>query len=379
MKKIMTCILILGLLLLYAVALGENRAPEDRGLDLDCGGVHYPVFTGDDPLTGRINDRILEDGRIRDYLTRLPMLLSGGAMKVTWTAETAGDIFSCVFSAEGALESRRNTHVWTVSNVDLKTGEEISLASLFTDAQAASERIGTILETEVAPELSAHLQNCELLPVPETFALSPAGLRLFWPVERLTTLSDRAGEIDLAWNEIAGLLDLTPGSPADRFGAAAMLELTAESAARLADSAERGEIPGLPVRLGDSLQQATDTYHLLTDPDFYENGRMFAPEAAMFRNCWLLTDGLSEEWNESLVLGIRMDRGCLYGLCIGQTERSAWLDVLGEPEASVEWDEERADANRAVPGICDYYTVGGRQLKLLSDTDGILRSLTLMQ
>ena len=380
-KKILTVFLILGLMLLCATASGENVLTEDRGLDLSCGSVHYPVvtLTGDEVLTQTVNDRILENGNIRNYMTRLPQLLSGGEMNVTWTAETAGDILSCVFSAEGALETRRNTHVWTTANVDLRTGEEIPFASLFTDEQAALELIGAILETEVAPELSAHLQNCELLPVPETFAISPAGLCLFWPVERLSTLSDRAGEIDLAWNEIAGVLDLTPGSIADRFGLPAMLELTEESSDRLTETAERGEIPGLPVKLGGSLKEATDRYHLLTDPDFYENGRMFAPEAAAFRNCWLLTDGLTEDWDTSLILGIRMDRGCLCGLCIGQTERSAWLEILGEPEAMLEWDEDRAEANRSVPGICDYYTVGGRQLKLLSDTDGILRSLILMQ
>lgn len=378
-KKLILCLLILTLAVFCAAALAEEPVPEDRGLDLSCGSVHYPVLPGEGDLTGTVNDRILEDGNIKTYLTRLPQLLSGGEMNVSWTAETAGEIFSCVFSAEGALETRRNTHVWTTANVDLRTGEEISLASLFTDEVAALEKIGEILETEVAPELSAHLQNSELLPVPETFALSPAGLRLFWPVERLSTLSDRAGEVDLGWNEIADVLDLTPGSIADRLGLPAMLDLTEDSPAMLAECAEKGEIPGLPVTLDASLKEATDTYHLLTDPDFYENGRMFALEAGAFRNVWLLTDGLSDEWDNSLILGIRMDRGCLYGLCIGQTERSAWQMILGEPESSVDWDEDRAETNRAVPGICDYYTVGGRQLKLLSDTDGILRSLILMQ
>lgn len=381
MKKLMICLLVLMLAVLCAAASAEAPVTEDRGLDLVCGGVHYPVITvpGDETLTRTVNDRILEDGNIKNYLTRLPQLLSGGEMSVTWTAETGDGIFSCVFSAEGALETRRNTHVWLTSNVDLRTGEEIPFASLFTDEQAALDKIGEILEAEVAPELSAHLQNSDLLPVPETFALSPTGLRLFWPVERLSTLSDRAGEIELGWNEIADVLDLTPGSIADRFGVPAMLELTEDSPALLVECAEKGEIPGIPVTLGASLQEATDTYHLLTDPDFYENGRMFALEGGAFRQCWLLTDGLTEEWDSSLIQGIRMDRGCLYGLCIGQTDRAAWQMILGEPEATVIWDEDRAETNRAMPGTCDYYNVGGRQLKLLSDEDGILRSLILMQ
>ena len=379
MKRILTVLLALVLLMGAVSAAGEGFSATDQGLDLSCGSVRYPKLSlPEDPETEKkLNDRLLECGGIPAYLTRLPQLLTGGEMTVTWSAETGDGVFSCVFSARGAILNRRATHVWTAANLDLTTGEEIPFSALFTDENAARDRIGTILETEVAPELSAHLQNNELLPLPETFALSAAGLRLLYPVEQLSTLSDRAGDVYLAWNEIADVLDLSEDAPAVRFGAAEALELSAESADRMARYMETGTFPGLPVKLGDSLLEATDTYALLTDPDFYEGGRMFALEPGVFRNVFLLTDGLGEDWETSRILGIRMDRGCFCGLRIGQTVRDEWQQLLGEPESSLAWDEDRAEANRAVPGICDYYTMGGHCLRLLSDTDGVLRMMTL--
>lgn len=379
MKRILFALLAIMLLWGTVLAAGEGFSTTDQGLDLSCGSVRYPKLSlPEDPETEKkLNDRLLESGNILNYLTRLPQLLSGGEMAVTWSAETGEGIFSCIFSAEGAIRNRRATHVWTAANLDLTTGEEIPFSALFTDESAAREKIGEILETEVAPDLSAHLQNNELLPLPETFALGTAGLRLLYPVEQLSTLSDRAGEICLAWNEIADVLDLSDGSPAARFGATEALDLSAESADRMEQYMKTGTFPGLPVKLGDSLKEATDTYAMLTDPDFYEGGRMFALEAGVFRGVFLLTDGLSEEWDNSRILGIRMDRGCFCGLRIGETSRDEWLCLMGEPESSLIWDEDRAEANRAVPGICDYYTLGGHCLRLLSDTDGVLRMMTL--
>lgn len=381
MKRILAAILAFMLLAGAALAAGEGFSATDQGLDLSCGSVRYPRLSlPEDPETEKkLNDRLLESGGIPGYLTRLPQLLTGGEMTVTWSAETGDGIFSCVFSAQGAILNRRATHVWTAANLDLATGEEIPFAALFTEEAAAREKIAQILETEVAPDLSAHLQNSELLPLPETFALSRSGLRLLYPVEQLSTLSDRAGEVCLAWNEIADVLDLSEGSPAVRFGAAEALTLSGESADRMAGAMENGTFPGLPVKLGDPLKEATDAYAMLTDPDFYEGGRMFALEAGVFRNVFLLTDGLGEDWDDSRILGIRMDRGCFCGLKIGQTTRDEWQRLLGEPESSLVWDEDRAEANRAVPGICDYYRMGGHTLRLLSDTEGVLRMMTLTE
>ena len=127
------------------------------------------------------------------------------------------------------------------------------------------------------------------------------------------------------------------------------------------------------------MQELTDRYHLLTDPDGFEAGRLFALEGGCFRGVYLMTDDLTRSWENSKVQGIRMDQGCLWGLCIGETMRDSWFSILGEPDGSAEVDEEKAEANRIEPGTCDYYSCGEYQLRLYSDETGILISVILAE
>ena len=282
-------------------------------------------------------------------------------------------------SAEGALENTRSTHRWTWSNIDLRDGHEIVLDELFTDAETAREALEEYLESEVAPELSAHLNNSELTPLPDGFRLEKTGLTFLYPVTRLRTLKDRAGDIRIGWNEIREILNLEADSVPDRIGVPDMITLTAESREKIRGMAESGQLPDIPVRIGDGLKALTDRYHLLIDPDVYEGGRMFSLEGGCFRNVFLLTDYMNEAWDSSTVQGIRMDRGCAWGLCIGETDREDWRTVLGEPDYTTVLDEEKAEAYRREPGQCDYYRFGAYQLQLYSDTEGKLVSITLTE
>ena len=135
----------------------------------------------------------------------------------------------------------------------------------------------------------------------------------------------------------------------------------------------------IPVKIGDSIQALTDRYHQRMDWDGIENGRLFALEGGCFRSVYLMTDNLTKGWEDSVVQGIRMDQGCLWGLCPGETTRMEWLNVLGEPDGTVEVGEESAEANRLVPGICDYYHCGSYLLQLCSDGNGKLVSVILTE
>lgn len=356
---------------------------EDRGLDLtEEISIHYPAVTiaEDAELEARINDQIQADNGIKEYLARAAQLISGGSLKTEWTGGIVGeDLFICTVSAEGALETTRPTHVRTGSNIDLRDGHEITAGELFTDETAARNMIENYLEDEVAPDLSAHLQNSEITPMPETFVIEPAGLRLLYPINQLSTLSDRAGDIRIGWYRLREVLDLSEGSILSRLGAEEMIELSPESAEKLRNVTAEGSLPGIPAALGDRMQELTDRYHLLTDPDGYEGGRMFAPEGGAFRKVYLLTDDLSRDWKNSTVQGIRMDEGCAYGLCVGETKRDEWLEALGEPDSEAEITEDKAEANRIVPGTCDYYSCGNNRLQLYSDEDGTLVSIILTE
>jgi len=378
------CCLTAALMMTAAGCLAETGIRvEDRGLDLsDEISIHYPAVTGlpDAAQEDQINDRIQQDNRIREYLARAAQLISGGSLKTEWTGGIAGeDLFACIVSAEGALETPRSVHALTGSNIDLRDGREIALSELFTDETAARETIESYLEDEVAPDMSAHLQNSELTPMPETFVIEPAGLRLLYPMEKLSTLGDRAGDIRIGWYRLRDALDLSEGSILSRLGTEEMISLTPEGAEKLKSAAAEGSLPGIPASLGESMQELTDRYHLLTDPDGYEGGRMFALEGGAFRKVYLLTDDLSRSWENSTVQGIRMDEGCAYGLCVGETLREEWLSVLGEPDNEADISEEKAEANRIVPGKCDYYRCGEYRLQLYSDEGGTLVSLVVAE
>jgi hypothetical protein len=174
-------------------------------------------------------------------------------------------------------------------------------------------------------------------------------------------------------------LNLGEGSVARRIGVPEMITLSETGREKLFAMAAEGSMTDIPAKIGDSMQELTDRYRMLTDPDGFEGGRLFSLEAASFRGVYLMTDDLSRDWEKSVVQGIRMDQGCLWGLCIGETLREDWIAVLGEPDGTAEIDEEKADANRLEAGNCDYYRCGGYQLQLYSDGDGTLISIILTQ
>ena len=362
---------------------GTETLFEEKGLELGECSVKYPALregAAAEELRETINDRILEDGHVRDYLTRVSQLISGGSLQVSWSGTVMGDVFSFVMSAEGAVVNPRPAFVWTAGNIDLRDGHEVTWVELFPDPEAARETVEAYLEEEVAPELSAHLLNSGLTPAPELFALNERGLLLLYPADQLSTLSDRAGDVLIPWRVVSELLDAREDGIAARIGVTKWLEMTEENAEKIrAATAAAGALPGIPVRLGDSVQAWTDRQHLLIDPDVYEGGRLFSLEGGIFRNVFLMTDFLSESWDTSVVDGIRMDEGNLFGLVTGRTEQAAWRQLLGEPDHTVEYDEEKAEAYRTVPGSRDYYEFGGNRLQLHANEEGVLVSVIISE
>lgn len=384
MKKRFLAFLILLTLLVFP-ALSESvpsaSAPTvtDCGLDLAGSGVHYPQLSGmaNAQLQESVNARILAEGHVETYLNRLPLLMQNPTgMTVDYDATLTGDIFSCVLSAEGALTEGRPTHVWHTLNIDLTTGEDITLADLFLDPDAALEALTDYLDWTVSPALSAHLQNSSLTPLPEAFALSAAGLTLYYPIGQLSTLSDRAGAITVLWYELREHLRLGEGSVLRRIGAEAMVVAPAEGRRSVAEALSEGALPGIPVSLGGSVKDAVDAHRMLTDADLYQDGRMFALEDAAFRQVWLLTDALTEGWEHSVISGIRADRFNLCGLYPGLS----WPQVsaiLGQPDAEVALDPEQAEAYRLETGVSRYYSLGAVRLRLHFDEAEALTSLFL--
>jgi len=377
----------LSLAAAMALAMGSAAAGEAtlevRSLELAGSRISFPAVSGmeDAALEKQVNEQIQADLRVTDFLQRMNALISDEkrSLSAEWDGILAGEILSGCLDAEGAAETLRNTQLWTWTNVDLRDGHEILFGELFSDEEAAREGIEGYLEEEAAPEMSAHLQNSEVTPLPEGFRIGETGVTLLYPGEQLNTLSGRSGEIRIGWNEIREWVDWSEDGIPARIGAGKMAAITEESGERIREMTEKGEIPEIPARLGDSAAELTEKYHLLTDPDEYAGGRMFALEGGAFREVWILSDAVSSTWEESRVQGIRMDRGCAWGLCIGETAQEEWRRILGEPEYTVEMDPDTAEAYRMEPGTSDYYEFGGNRLQLHCDGEGRLISLVLTE
>ena len=384
MKQRLLSLLLILTMMLAPAALAEQPGPAlvDGGLELSGSSVHYPQLTGmaDEVLQQQLNDRILAAGDIENRLTRLALLMqSPVSMQVTYRATMAGDVLSCVFSALGAVTDERATHVWSAVNVDLADGSDIAFDRLFTDEEGLRRDLEEYLDYGVGPELSAHLRNSELTPVPEVFGLTETGLTLYYPMEQLSTLSDRAGAVTILWYELREHLRLEDGDVLTRIGARDMLVPAPDSGEKIRAAVEAGTLPGVPVTLGGSVQEATDTYRMLTAPDLYQDGRMFALEDAAFRQVWLLTDALTEKtWDKSVIKGLRADRFNLWGLYPG-LDRQAVEAMLGQPDTVLTLDADMADAYRLVPGESLYYNYTGVQLRLHFDAEGLLTSLIITQ
>ena len=369
---------------LFLPALGEETAPavHDVGLDLLGSSVHYPQLTGmaDGAVQAAVNAAIMKKGQINARLTRMAALANAPVkLNVSYACTLEGDVFSCAILADGAVETSRATQVWSTVNVNLRTGEAITFADLFTDADAALAFIVAYLDEQVAPELSAHLAAGSLTPIPEDFTVSPTGLTLYYDIDAFRTLSDKAGTVTILWTELREhlRLDMT-GVLADLY-VPLHLELEICSSDRLADALTIPAFDGVPAALGQSMQELIDRYALLTDPDMYEGGRMIALEDGAFRGVWLLTDALTEDFSQSVVQGIRADRLNFWGLCTGCTTIDMWRAALGQPDTTLTVDETRAESWRIVPGTSDYYTFGDCRLRLHADENGVLRSVFLMQ
>lgn len=374
MKKILVWFLML-MMLSSAVA---EPVVEQKGLALGESYVYYPQVSGmeDAALQERVNAALLQSTGAEALLARLPLTMHSAApLQADFTWQMLGDVLTVVVKAQGPVLNDRATQVWHTANMDLTTGKAITFEDIFADAGAARLALTDYLEWGVAPQLSAHLRNSQLTPLPETFGISEAGLTLYYPMEQLATLSDRAGTVTIRWCEMLEYLQLGEGTILNRIGAERMLTLDETSAEAIRVAAKSGQLPGIPVKLGDSVQEAVDTHKLLIDPDLYENGRMIQLEDGAFQGVYLLTDSLTDSWEHSVVQGIRADQMNLYGLMTDVTTQAEWRSVLGEPDATVEVDEVKAEANRILTGYSDYYNFEGVQLRLHANDEGVLASL----
>ena len=372
-------ILILCLLLLTLTTALADVTVRDMSLEMLGSSVHYPQLTSLDPaVQSAVNAAVMDKGRINDRLTRMALLTNSPVkLSVSYAYTLQGEVFSCAILADGAVETSRSTQVWSTVNYDLRTGKEITFADLFDDVDRATAFIESYLDDQVAPELSAHLAAGSLTPIPAEFTISSTGLTLYYDIDDFRTLSDKAGTVTILWAELRDYLRLGQADVLMAIGVNDHIALSEDDAYMIPDMLQSGDFIGIPAAIGQPMQELIDRFALLTDPDIYEGGRMIALEDGAFRNVYILTDALTETFDNSVVQGIRADRLNYYGLCTGNTTIDDWRAMLGDPDTTLAVNEARAESWRIVPGTSDYYTFGDYRLRLHADESGVLRSVFL--
>lgn len=366
------------------VEAAEN-APQitEKGLTLGNSSVMYPEITGmqDEAVQQRVNDAILQAGKIENRLNRMAVLMSAPvSLTVTYSATLTEDVLSVALLSSGALETERQTQEWAAVNIDLRTGQEITFDDLFTDADEARTRMEDAIADEILPDMSAHLAASELLPLPEVFSLTAYGLTLHYPIRRFETLSERAGTITFLWSELADVLDLSEDGILNRLGVDEQMTLADDAREALTQALSGGAFPGIPAALGDPVQALVTTYQLLNDPDLAGDQRIIALEDGAFRKVYLLTDNLTRTLENSTVQCIRADRLMLLGLVTGRTTQAQWRQALGEPTRTASVSSDAAELRRLCAGQTDYYAWWNHwTLCLHADEDGVLQTVMLMQ
>lgn len=383
-RRLLTLFFVWTLICIPAALAGEVPELLHQQVDAQAGSVSYPQLTGmaDAVAQQQANAAILDAGQVEERITRLQSLSADSVgLTQTYEALLAGDVLSVAFSAQGALRDSGFTHLWSTVNLDLSTGEPITLADLFMDETAARQAIMDYMDQQVAPTLSAHLEAGQLSPLPDTFAISEVGITFYYDLDRFTTLSGKAGKVTLLYTELQDLLKLGEGTILTRLGAPSALTLDASSVEKIHAAVEAGQLPGIPAVVGESLTDLIARYPLRLDPDYFPGGLFFYPEDDAFRGAYVLTNELMvpDSWEYNIVQGIRSDRANFYGLCTDVTTQEAWRAVLGEPDATVTLGDDDAYAYYLDVGVSDYYNIGNRQLRLHADANGILQSIFITQ
>lgn len=385
MQKLCSWLLIILLLLSAAQAetTDEPEVPQaaitQTAFELMGHSVSYPVYSGENEE--QVNQLLMETGDVRALSARVAVVLSQENklhLSCDVSLNEAG-ILTAVYTAQGPLTTLRDEHRISGITIDTQTGERVQLSSLFTDAEEAQCVIGNYLTEQVAPQLSPHLENSELLPLPESYYMNERGVVFCYDPAQLMTLKGRAGDVVIPWTELKDVLDMAEGHIPDRLGVRYFIQLNEASWKNLAAFVKEGCLPGIPAHLGDAMSEVLAAYPMLKDADLARSGRVVSPEGAAFQGVQLLTDRLHDDFSVSVVSGIRVDEGCVSGLLIGQTTREVYIAVFGEAESAVQMNEETAALDWLMAGISDYYSCGENLLRLHADEEGVLRAVWIMK
>lgn len=381
MRKLLFALALAAALTAVLPALAQGEVDEVR-TQIGENYVAYPQLKGmaDEEIQTKINDDIVLSSGVANHLVTLATLGdSPWGLKVDYEVTMlTEDVFSAVMNAQGKMPDGREGQAYAALTYDLATGERLSMDKLFKDVDAAVAWMEAEAEESLGEELSGYMEYSNITPLPrDAFTLDADGVTFWYPSDQLRLMSGYSGACQFFYGELSDfLLTAEDALPA----AAGLLEaeLTAQEAREaIGESAAAGELPHIPVRLGDRMTDVVERYRLLRTPDEFPGGRYYVLEAPAFREILVISDAIQSGYGASVVEGIQMRRGGLFGLMIGRAVRADWRAVLGEPERTMTFTDSMAYDYGLPAGESDVYHFGAYELRLHADGEGTLRAIQL--
>ncbi len=376
-------ILVAILLLLPIGALGE-KMPEIDEIRTTIGEnfVAYPQLQGmeDEEIQRKINDDIVLSSGVANHMVTLATLgESNWGLKADYEMTMLNEfVFSAVFGAKGKMPDAREGQAYTALSYDLSTGQRLTLDKLLGDVDAAVAWMEEDAEKSFAGLFSGYMEYDEVTPLPrDSFTLDEDGITFWYPSDQFFLLSGYAGACRFTYEELSEWLLTDENALPARLGVTGKMTSDEEAKKAIEESAASGRLPHIPVQLGENMGEIVEAYRLAQTPDSFPGGRYFVLEAPAFRDVMLISDAIQSGFEDSVLEGIQLRRGSMYGLMIGQTRRERWLSLLGEPEESIAFSESMAYDYGLPTGQSDIYHFGGYELRLHSDDTQTLRAIQL--
>lgn len=284
------------------------------------------------------------------------------------------DVYSLSLLWRGEQEDGRDGCSWRTMTLDRHTGEEITLESLFTDADAAFALMEEIISEDVLDGISDYVEFADLLPMPrDCWSLDETGITVYWQDDVYRTLDGLAGSVHFMWQERGLNTYVAPESCAYALA-------TAQDDVSVAERAGRGMLENFTgFALGETLETLAGPYAMNEDADNTRTSKVFFFEDAALRGWSLEIPKYAETEDEDTpVTAIRSSRISAFGLTTGVSTQQDALQLLGEAAQKQVYGEDGYDwMLEPAYGESWFYEISGRVLQLHFDEDGVLRMMIL--
>ena len=378
MRRRFTALLLL-LLLVSGVALSRAEAVkvEDVSATMGENTVRYPQLSGlpDSSVQKKINDGVVQSGGIPSLLVKLT---TGGSLQADYQCFWNEWIFSTLLTVEEKQAGSRRKQSETALTYDLSDGERLTLDRLFSDPAEAIRRMEAMAEVSLGREMTEYMENRDVTPLPEdSFTMDEWGITFHYPSGQLAFASGAAGAVQFFYDELDDLWLADEESLPAKMGLRSALMTATEQKTALEAAVTAGKLPMLPVTLGQPMTEIVEQYRLVRTPDAFPGGRYFLMEAPLFRDIYLISDDMQAGYDHSVLRGIQLRRGSLYGLKVGTSLRTEWQSSLGESAEEITLTESMAYDYQLSAGTCDVYRFGEHELRLYADETGVLICIQL--